>query len=225
MALRKMWPLFLASVCTFLLSLMMLKAQVHRFPDQGEKGVPGAVHNSFVIGWGGIEGAKAYQYVLSDNPLCFSGCSGDTREKFTEDTVAVEYNMQPDTWYYWITRIIYTKGDTSEWSLISSFFAENPEDSRAKLVSIAGNPVSGPELPLRFDWGLNPEASQVKLKLMDLNGNILRNVLVTRSTGVRFENREIPFEELAPGLYILDVVISGNLNNINNTFTLKVIRH
>ncbi|MEZ4774033.1 MAG: T9SS type A sorting domain-containing protein [Bacteroidia bacterium] len=213
---------FLSTLAIFVSVIPSVFSQVHKFPDHGGKGVPGAFPYSFVFGWGGVEGVLSYQYVISDNPLCFSGCSGDTREGFTPDTFLVAYNMEPDRWYYWITRMIMVDGDTSEWSLISSFLTETPENS-ARMVSMGGNPVSGRQIPLRFNWALNPEAARVTYKIYNLSGTLLESGTFSRSVGFRLEEKIIPVPYFTPGLYILEVEVGNNLNNFNNHFTIKVI--
>ena len=207
----------------FLINFSPLLAQVHKLPSDGGKGVPGSIPNSFLIGWKGVEGAMGYEYVLSDNPLCFSGCSGDTREAFTTDTFVVEYNLEADKWYYWITRIILSPDDTSHWSLISSFRTENPENSEAKMLSVAPNPIRAPNLTLRLDWAQNPEANQVFLSLYDLNGTIRRQTIFNRAIGLRFEEFSLQVPELPRGIYILKASVNSNQNNLNNQFTIKVI--
>ena len=215
--------LFNVLLIIFIFSFSNVNGQVHSVPPNGEKGVPGSIQNSFIIGWKGVEEAIGYEYVLSDNPLCFTGCSGDTREAFTTDTFTVEYNLQDDVWYYWITRIVYESGDTSQWTLISSFLASNPEDTDAKMVSVAPNPIVYPNLSLRFDWALNPKANQVSILLYDLNGTVRRNLEFDRSFALRFEEVYIPVTELPSGIYIMIATVNGNQNNTNNQFTIRII--
>lgn len=213
---------FLSSLVVFICWISASFAQVHKFPDHGGKGVPGAFPYSFVLGWGGVEDVRSYQYVISDNPLCFSGCSGDTREGFIADTFLVVYNMEPDRWYYWITRMIMADGDTSEWSLISSFLTETP-DHTARLVSVGGNPLSERLIPLRFDWALNPEATHITYKIFNQNGTLMESGQFFRTIGFRLEEKIIPVPYFTPGMYILAVEVGNNLNNFNNRFTIKIV--
>lgn len=206
------------------LSLSNVQGQVHKFPEHGGDAVPGTVQNSYLIGWGRIDGVVGYEYVVSDNPLCFVGCSGDTRQGFAADTVALEFNMEPNKWYYWITRIIMQEGDTSEWSLISSFFTKVPEDA-PKLISVAPNPVIGQEIKLNIDWARDPESNEIDMKIYDINGYLLRRETYRKPVNaLRFEEVTVQVPELPSGIYFLDAV-TGNLNNRNNFFTLKVILH
>ena len=71
------------------------QAQQHVSPRNGAKGVPGPFIHSFVIEWEAVPGAIGYEYVLSDNPLCFAGCPGDTRQERVTNTFAVEYKAVP----------------------------------------------------------------------------------------------------------------------------------
>ena len=167
--------------------------------------------------------ARIFCVVFPVSCLCFTGCSGDTREAFTTDTFVVEYNLQADIWYYWITRIVMDDGDTSAWTLISSFFTESPSDSEAKMFSVAPNPIEFPQLNLRFDWAQNPKANEIEVQLYDLNGTIRRQEVFKRAFALRFEEKIIPVEELPSGMYILKATINGNQNNLNNQFTIRVM--
>ena len=214
----------------FCLSLILVSflavpfyGQIHIYPNDGQAGVPGPVPRSFVIGWQHFEGAVNYQYVVSDNPLCFSGCAGDTREGFVADSFVVEFNLEPNRWYYWITRIHFASGDSSAWTLISSFFTEGPED-QARILTVAPNPVAGDQVRLRVDWGLNPDARKIQLKLFNQQGNLVKNGLIAKESFVlRFEDVQLPIDDLPSGIYHLRVLVDDNLNNSNNFFTLKVV--
>ena len=65
-------------------------------PPNGGDGIPGPFDKSFSIHWAPYPNAQAYEYVMSDNPLCFAGCPGDTRQRVLADTFATEYNLQVD---------------------------------------------------------------------------------------------------------------------------------
>ncbi|MEM6342841.1 MAG: hypothetical protein AAF927_03140 [Bacteroidota bacterium] len=213
-------PLF---ACLFLsLSFQTASAQLNRFPANGEDGVPSAVPNSFLIGWSPFEGAAFYEYVLTDNAQCFIGCSGDTRLEAGADTVAVEYNLQPNRWYYWIVRIYFTNGDTSEFSSIYSFFTEQPEDQN-RLLTVASNPIVGGNAKLLIDWAQNEDAFEAQINIYDQNGNRRKNEVIRRGlTALRFEEVIVPIPDLPAGYYFMDVLI-GNQNNRNNFYTLKIM--
>ncbi|MEL7529871.1 MAG: hypothetical protein AAFN10_01110 [Bacteroidota bacterium] len=213
-------PLF---ACLFLsLSFQTAAAQLNRFPANGEDGVPSAVPNSFLIGWSPFEGAAYYEYVLTDNAQCFIGCAGDTRLEAGADTVAVEYNLQPNRWYYWIVRIYFANGDTSEFSSIYSFFTEQPEDQQ-RLLTVASNPIVGGTAKLLIDWAQNEDAFEAQINIYDQNGNPRKRETIRRGlTALRFEEVLVPISDLPSGYYFMDVLI-GNQNNRNNFYTLKIM--
>jgi hypothetical protein len=205
-----------------LLGISPLAGQVHRYPENGGQGVAGSVPGAYIIGWNHYEGALAYEYVLSDNPLCFIGCAGDTRNSVVFDSLAVEFNLAPQRWYYWITRIYFPDGDTSHWSPISSFFTEN-QDDLPKLVAPLNNPVSGPEMTFLIDWARNPEAQEISIKLYNQNGFLLRSLTNRRNlAGARFEEIRVPIDGLPIGIYLVEVLAESPQNNRNNFFSLKV---
>ena len=203
--------------------VMPLFSQFHVYPEEGEAGIPGPVPRSFVVGWQHFEGAVNYQYVISDNPLCFAGCAGDTREGFVADSFVVAFNMEPNKWYYWITRIHFADGDSSAWTLINSFYTEGPED-QPRILAVAPNPIVEDQMRIRVDWGLNPDAQKIQLKLFNQEGNLLRNEWITKESFVlRFEEVLFPIDDLPAGIYHLRVLVDDNFNNSNNYFTLKVL--
>ncbi len=205
-----------------LLSTNALQSQIHRYPENGGAGVAGSIPGSYLIGWNRFEGAIGYEYVVSDNPLCFVGCAGDTRNSVVQDTVVLEYDLTPQKWYYWITRIYFADGDTAHWSPISSFFTESPDDL-PRLVTPAQNPVVGNTLSLLIDWARNPEALEMKINLFDQTGYLLRQESYRRNlAGARFEEAQIAVQDLPGGYYFVDVLAETNRNNRNNSFTIKV---
>lgn len=213
-------PLF---ACLFLfMSFSSAYAQLNRFPDNGSEALPSAIPNSFLVGWSPYEGAAFYEYVISDNAQCFIGCSGDTRLAKLVDTVAVEYNMQPEKWYYWILRIHYANGDTSEFSSIYSFFTEQPED-QARLLTAASNPIIGSNAKFIIDWAQNEDAIEVEINIYDQNGNHRKAESYRRGlTALRFEEVLVPISDLPAGYYFMNVLI-GNQNNRNNFYTIKLM--
>lgn len=177
--------------------------QFGRFPDNGESGIPGAIPNSYVIGWSPLPGAQGYEYIISDNPQCFEGCSGDTRQQFVRDTASVEFNLQANHRYYWIIRTYFAEGDTSEWSFIYSFTTENTDYSR-KMIQAAPSLVSDGVLRLRLDWAQYPEANFIDITLIGLDGRLLGNQSYrTERQLARYQTIEWPLPQLAPGTYIV----------------------
>ncbi|MEL6652032.1 MAG: hypothetical protein AAFQ87_14615 [Bacteroidota bacterium] len=214
---------------TVLLSLLLLilqsvpaLAQLNRFPSNGEEGMPSAIPNSFLIGWSPYEDAIGYEYVVSDNAQCFVGCSGDTRQEYVIDTVGVEFNLVPERWYYWIVRIHFANGDTSQFSSIYSFFTEPPTD-QSRLLTVASNPIIGNEVKFLFDWAQNDDAIEISVNLYDQQGNRRKQMKYRRGlTALRFEEVMVPIDDLPAGYYFLDVLI-GNQNNRNNFYTVKLM--
>lgn len=213
----------LAWLGVFFTSMIPCFSQVHVAPANGADGIPGVVPKSFIIEWAPVQGAIAYEYVMSDNPLCFTGCPGDTRQQVVQATTATEYNLQTDIWYYWITRILLETGDTTEWTLISSFFASTPE-SKGNIIELSQHPSTGENINFKIDWGINPNATEIELGLYTISGQPLRNwVFKKTSNGIRFEDVWVPRESLASGIYLIRSFVNDNLNNPNNSNTLKLI--
>jgi hypothetical protein len=175
--------------------------QIHILPPDSGMGIPAQEKGAYLIAWKPVEGAIAYEYVLSDNPLCFSGCAGDTRQRIVSDTFAVEYELQRPHWYFWITRAIFEENDTSSWTFISSFFATEPEPGPVAVV--APNPVRG-DLRLRIDWGMIPNFRYLTLDLLNSGGaRIFRDFRIDRKADMRrFQAHVIPLPELPPGYYV-----------------------
>jgi len=215
----------LAWLGVFFTSMIPCFSQLHIAPENGADGIPSVVPKSFVIEWAEAQGAIAYEYVMSDNPLCFSGCPGDTRQRLvpSESTRATEYNLQINTWYYWITRIYLDTGDTTDWTLISSFFATTPE-SKGNIIELISHPSIGESISFKIDWGINPNATEIEIELYTISGQPLRNwVFKKSSNGTRFEEIEVPRESLPGGIYIIRSSVNDNANNPNNFKTLKLI--
>jgi hypothetical protein len=201
-----------------------VSSQIHIAPPNGGDGLPGAVSRSFEIYWESIDSASYYEYIVSNNPACFEGCPGDTRQKKTLDTLGVEYNLQENTWYYWITRIYYENGDTSPWTFISSFLAISSEIiDKGQLAVFAPNPTFG-DINIKLDWGVNPEAETITINLYSINGLKVGETVIIEKTGVsRYQKYLLPFSIPTEGVYIAEFVIDDNPNNPNNRIIKKII--
>lgn len=141
--------------------------QIHLAPVHRGEGLAGPEPHSFVMIWEQVPGALRYQYVLTDNAQCFLNCAGDTRQGFTEDTLLIAPELLEETWYYWITRVWFADGDSSEWTLPSAFFTYTPPvDS---LISLRGAGSGGP-LALRIDWAAHKDLAEIRLHWTDLQG-------------------------------------------------------
>jgi len=79
----------------------------------GGNGYNGSTPRSFIIQWDSVANTLYYEYVVSDNSLCFAGCTGDTRHDLVANNYGVESNLTLNKWYYWIVRAILKNGDTT----------------------------------------------------------------------------------------------------------------
>ncbi|MEL6133406.1 MAG: hypothetical protein AAFR59_08600, partial [Bacteroidota bacterium] len=112
-----------------------------------------------------------------------------------------EFSLQPDVPYYWITRIFFANGDTSDWTLISQFNT-TPVAVRPLFIA-APSPLVGRELQLLIDWAATPDIQSIEWSLIDLKG---RNVLPTRtiqrgSSIFRVQDYTVTLEGVRSGLY------------------------
>ncbi len=205
----------------YFICLSLSFAQTHLEPPDGGNGIPGPV-GSFVIKWSSVDSASAYEYVRSDNPNCFAGCSGDTRQDTVNDTTAILYNLRENTWYYWITRIYYTNGNTSNWSAISSFLAKTPEAVR--IVKIALNPLSDKTIIVNIDWLVNPDAKKISFELYSISGHkIVTKQFIEKNNASRYQSYDLSFNTIPKGLYIAVFIVDANPNNPNNKIIHKII--
>lgn len=194
-----------------------------RYPANDSAGIAGTVPNSYLIAWTPVPGAIGYDYVVSDNPLCFSGCAGDTREAFVRDTAAVEYDLQINHRYYWIIRTYFASGDTSGWSLIYSFTTGETSFERQMVVPVP-NPIQNQEIRLRFDWAQNPKASDIYLRLIDPQGQELgQETFRPRQQLVRYGSLTWPVPELSSGRYLLRIDITERERQVTSTRWLSLL--
>lgn len=198
-------------------------AQIHLAPQSGSDGIPGSVANSFVIKWAAEAGAVDYEYVMSNNRLCFETCPGDTRQQKTGgDTTAIEYDLINDRWYYWITRVIYENGEVSDWSPISNFFTQTPEDQE-KIATIAPNPIPNKTLHLNIDWAVNINARSLNVQILNLNGQFIGEAFQIEKQLERFQRFSVPLAFVPAGTYLLQIAVDEQQNEVSNQFILKMI--
>lgn len=209
--------------CLFVvLSFSSSYSQIHAYPENGGAGVAGTEPNSFLFGWKAVPNVIGYQYVVSDNPRCFVGCSGDTRFRTVTDTLGVEFNMQKDHWYYWITRIIYANKDTSLWSSISSFLTTEAEAS-PKMIN-PPNPIESSRIPLNIDWGLDPDAIQLNYRLVNSQGHqLMQGSYDKPHPDIRFDAFALQIAELPGGYYILEVRVKRANSLVETRQTVKLM--
>ncbi|MEM9984071.1 MAG: hypothetical protein AAF804_03160 [Bacteroidota bacterium] len=205
-----------------LLTLSSARAQFGRTPTNGEEGIPGTIPNSYVISWRTLPEATGYEYVLSDNPLCFEGCAGDTRQAYVRDTLAIEFNLAPQRRYYWIIRTYLKDGDTTEWSLIYSF-STSQTDFERRMIQPAPSLVEDGVLRFRLDWAQNPRANTLDLTLISPGGQLLLSRRIQHAeTLIRYQDLSWPLPQLGPGTYLVIATVSeaGGLRPI--TYRLKI---
>ncbi|MEO0899093.1 MAG: hypothetical protein AAFY71_21960 [Bacteroidota bacterium] len=185
-------------------------AQGHLYPKDQEAGIPGPERRSFVFGWEKIEGAIGYEYVLSDNRLCFAGCSGDTRQKIVEDTFAVEEGLIEGIPYFWITRIHFANGDTSAWSFITSFQANTPEVG--SILTLTPNPSVNGDIDFELDWAAINDLAEIRISVWNTKGEqVLAEERYRADLSVfRIQPLKMRAGHLKPGMYFLFVQSIGS---------------
>lgn len=205
------------------LTVDLLVAQTHLAPQSGSDGVPGSVANSFVIKWAEDAGAIDYEYVMSNNRLCFETCPGDTRQQKTGgDTSAIEYDLIADRWYYWITRVIFENGEVSDWSPISNFYTKTPEN-QIKIATIAPNPIHDKILRLNIDWAVDINARNLNIQLLNLNGQYIGESFQIEKQLDRFQNISVPISFASSGTYLLQINLDEQQNEAAKQFILKML--
>lgn len=188
--------------------MVTAQAQEHAFPVDGGLGEPGPNARSFIVGWHQVPGAVGYEYVMTDNFLCFSGCAGDTREAIVQDTFTIEYELLSDKQYYWVTRVHFENGETGPWSLISEFWSWTPPVE--PILLIAPNPVVG-EMSVNLDWGANPDADLLEVTILNLEGKIVIPVQELRPASI-IRKEQLVLEEISlpPGFYFIRIIAKAN---------------
>jgi Secretion system C-terminal sorting domain len=199
-------------------------AQIHLEPVNGANGIPGPVTSSFIIKWASFDSILYYEYIVSDNPLCFEGCPGDTRQNITPDTVATEYNFQEGKMYYWVTRMHYLNGDTSYWSTVpSSFLAKTPPESNPdEIVTILPNPCVKENITFKIDWYVNPKAREMNISVYSVFGVKIYESNAKKE-GNRYQELKLDVSAFTKGSYITIFTLDDNPNNPNNRITKKII--
>ncbi|MFK7972276.1 MAG: hypothetical protein AB8F95_18040 [Bacteroidia bacterium] len=169
------------AVFYFIISILAIapffvSAQDHIAPPKGGNGVPGVVEGSFIIRWAPVPGAIGYEYVLTNNELCFANCPGDTRQEVVTSTEAVEYSLADSTFYFWITRVIFAAGDTSEWTGNPNYFLATTPDRSRPLAVASREGADAQELRFRLDWSALADAESITLELLDMQGKVVATI-------------------------------------------------
>lgn len=182
-----------------------LLGQNHLLPRENGPGLEGPEANSYVLVWQKHPEAVRYEYVLTDNEFCFSGCAGDTRERSLIDTFTVEFFLFPGTKYYWTTRMFFADGDSSAWSVISSFNTLTPSPTR--MLTVASNPLTNRQTNLIVDWVADEATQRIELTLRNMQGLEVwtREPIVQRGLPVRKQKVPVDWSGLPAGNYLLEV--------------------
>jgi hypothetical protein len=202
------------SICFFLMSSLAMLAQEHLGPIDGRPGTPGTVPGSFLINWEDIPDAIGYEYVLTNNELCFANCPGDTRMAVVQSSEAIEYDLMDSTFYFWITRIIYGEGDTSAWTLPSYFLATAPDLSRPVIVTSSTEPGT---LRVRLDWSALAAVESVWFEVLDFQGKtvaINKEKIRRQGVGRRFTFETMQAPSVQAGNYILRLWAQSNQGDL-----------
>lgn len=189
-----------------LVTVICSVAQSPLLPTKGDPGVPGLVPGSFVVTWSPAPNAVGYQYLITDNELCYENCPGDTRMGITSGTKAVEFDLRAGRNYYWTIRAIFASEDTGRWALNSYFVAETPP-----ITPILTTFTSSGVLYARIDWGAISGITEINLSIQGLHGNtVYPNVQQVSLSGVSQRVQLIPLNRnlLRPGMYIIWAEIS-----------------
>jgi hypothetical protein len=198
-----------------------LDAQFNREPENGGMLIPGPYSRSAIIRWSPLPNAVSYEYVMSDNPNCFVGCSGDTRQKTVSDTTAIEVNMQENVWYYWIVRTYFNDNSDSGWSGVYSF--RTLFDESEKVFELYPVPGIGSDLSFRIDWSVDPSLSYFAVEVYDLFGKQLHGSdFFTRSNGTfKYEVFKANLPELRSGMYQVVVQFYTYQDRVSNRVVRK----
>lgn len=169
---------------------------------------PGKYKNSFVLSWEKSDTVSKYEYVVSDNPECFGGCVGDTKNATVFGNEATVFPKFENKTYYWKVRPIVQEGDsTLYWSAIHSFETNYPEEQKAStLATLFPIPNYANQLTLRIDGSMLQNNESLKAIVYDNRGNNLIEFTITHSFESRFIDFVIPIESLSSGHYSLSII-------------------
>jgi hypothetical protein len=194
--------LILLSTCLSVLG------QSGRVPANGANGVQGQYLRSFSLAWSRVPGAVKYEYLLTDNPNCFEGCAGDTRQKIARDTTSLEFDLEQDTYYYWILRFYYDETTSSEWQPIYSFLARYEQADA--ILRLYPNPVSDRILHANVDWSVNPEFATFQAEVVDCFGKTrFKSSTIAKTPGFKNDVFTLDISTLGSGLYTCAVVLTN----------------
>jgi hypothetical protein len=203
-----MLPKLPAFILFVLLTQRICAQPIQRFPENGKDGYNGSTPRSYIVEWDSLSGAAYYEYVITDNSLCFLGCSGDTRMDQVAATHAVERNLVQEKWYYWIVRAYMKNGDTSFFSPIHSFYTRpRPEDSRS-FFTLCPNLITEGTMDIQAVWNIDPDITHFSYKVYTTYGELL--ITSEQFTLIKSELEEtelfpVRLTSLTTGMYFVEI--------------------
>ncbi|MCU0430335.1 MAG: hypothetical protein MUF42_10230 [Cytophagaceae bacterium] len=182
-------------------------------PLWGQQVAPGLFEGSYVLTWNKSGVISRYEYILTDNPQCTSGCLGDTKEAIVQDTsVLVFPTFQSKTYYWRIRPVLQENGDGGDWSSIYRFYVSESNASAAQAIFVAPNPCNESHIQIRINWNL-VSSSLLEYKLFKADGSTqsIRSGSIEKPTYVRDSDALIEVEGISKGLYMLDFFENNNI--------------
>lgn len=206
--------------CTNLCFSQNLPAPMQLEPSNGSNGIAGSYSNSYLIKWDSVPNATYYEFVASDNHLCFNGCPGDTRTGKPGNTSAIIYNLPSNKWYYWIVRAYLNNGDTTNSSGIWSFRTvtsgnENP------YITVSIDPLTD-KINIGVEWVVEPDVQKIAYSVYtELGQEVIAEGKITliRNEFIRQEWFPISSVALNPGTYLFKFTKDKN----NQQIIIKVV--
>ncbi len=189
-------------------------------PANGTNGIRASASGSYIMIWSSLPNAVAYQWVNSNNHLCFLGCPGDTRTETTADTNTIVYNIPVNEWRYWIVRAFLSNGDTTASTPIFSFLPKK-DGTETPLFSIVPNPAKE-YITVSVDWFSNPQLNKIIYTVIDLYGKTLvanKEYVLAKDPFIRNEKHTLELPPLSPGIYSVIITLDYN----NRQFIEKVV--
>ena len=180
-------------------------------PANGANGISGPTSGSYIMTWSSMPNAVSYQWINSNNHLCFYGCAGDTRTGITNDTNVIVYNIPVNEWRYWIVRAFLSNGDTTSSTGIFSFLPKG-DGTNVSLFSIAPNPAKE-YITVSVDWFSNPKLNKITYTVIDLYGKPIvanKEFTLTKAAFIRNEKHTLELPPLSPGIYFVIITLDIN---------------
>ncbi len=187
------------------------QAPMQLAPANGATGINGPVSGSYIMTWSSVPNAISYQWVNSNNHLCFYGCAGDTRTGITNDTSVIIYYISDNEWRYWIVRAFLSNGDTTDAYLIFSFLPKK-DSTEAPLFSISPNPAKD-FITISLDWYSNSTLNKLSYTVIDFNGRTIainKEITLVKNQFIRNEKHTLELSPLSPGIYFVIITLDTN---------------